>query len=87
MRERARGSQILGQTFSKKRGRVLEETEHTLIFLPQGKKEATKLAKRDVAKAISPPPPEGAGRKEEKECGRCQRDAERSGYNGINVGR
>ena len=45
----------MGPTFSEKRGRVLEETEHTFIFLPQGKKEATKLSKRDVAKAISPP--------------------------------
>ena len=54
VRGKARGSK-LEQAFSKKRGKVLEETEHTITFLPKGKKKATKLAKRDVAKAISPP--------------------------------
>ena len=44
VRERTRGSK-LEPTFTKKRGRILEETDHTISFLPQGKKKATKLAK------------------------------------------
>ena len=54
VRERTRGSK-LEPTFTKKRGRILEETDLTISFLPQGKKRATKLAKRDVARANSPP--------------------------------
>ena len=45
VREKARGSKW-EPAFSKKRGRVLEETEHTITFLPKGKKKATKIAKR-----------------------------------------
>ena len=32
-----------------------EEIDSTITFLPQGKKKATKLAMRDVAKATTPP--------------------------------
>ena len=54
VREWTRGSK-LEPTFTKKRERILEETDHTISFLPQGKKKATKLAKRDVARANDPP--------------------------------
>ena len=37
VRERARGSK-LEPAFSKRRGRVPEETEYTITFLPQGKR-------------------------------------------------
>ena len=38
--ERARGSK-LESVFSKKRGRVLEETQNTISVLPQGEKKAS----------------------------------------------
>ena len=65
VRERTRGSK-LEPTFTKKRGRILEETDHTISFLPQGKKKATKLAKRDVARANNPPEEGGQMKKIEK---------------------
>ena len=53
VRERAQGSNLEAE-FQKKRGRILDETEHTLTFLPEGKK-AIKRAERDVTKSYSPP--------------------------------
>ena len=54
VRERTRGSK-LEPTFTKKRGRIPEESDHTISFLPRGKKKDTKLVKRDVASANNPP--------------------------------
>ena len=54
VREIARSSK-LEPAFSKKSGGVLEETEHTITFLPQAKRKASKLVKEEMAKAISPP--------------------------------
>ena len=45
---------------------MLEETDHKISLLPQGKKKATKLAKRDVARAHTPPE-EGSPMKKTKE--------------------
>ena len=54
VRERARGSK-LESAFQKKRGRILDETDHTLTFLPERKKKPTKWSERDMAKSYSPP--------------------------------
>ena len=47
MRERTRGSKLEG-AFKKKKGTLLEETEHTVTFLPAGKGKATIMPKRDI---------------------------------------
>ena len=52
VRERVRGSK-LEPVFQKKRGKILDESEHTLTFLPEGKKKPTKWSKRDIVKSYT----------------------------------
>ena len=52
VRETVRGSK-LEPVFQKKRGRILDESEHTLTILPEGKKKSTKWSKRDIAKSYT----------------------------------
>ena len=47
VRERTRGSKLEG-AYKKKKGTLLEETEHTVTFLSAGKGEATIMSKRDI---------------------------------------
>ena len=65
VRERACGSK-LESAFQRKRGKILDETEHTLTFLPEGKKKPTKWSKRDVAKSYSPSQKEEAMKPQRK---------------------
>ena len=55
VRERVRGSK-LEPVFQTKRGRILDESEHNLTFLPEGKKKPTKWSKRDIAKSYTVQP-------------------------------
>ena len=47
VRERTRGSRLEG-AFKKTKGTLLEETKHTVTFLPAGKGKATIMSKRDI---------------------------------------
>ena len=47
VRERTRGSKLEG-AYKKKKGTLLEETEHTVTFLSAGKGKATIMSKRDI---------------------------------------
>ena len=49
VRERSRGSKLEG-AFERKTGSVLEETEHTIAFLPEASKKEKMYSKRDIAK-------------------------------------
>ena len=50
VRERTKGSKLEGQ-YKRKIGKVIEESAHTITFLPKNSKKEVVYAKRDVAKA------------------------------------
>ena len=63
VRERARGSKLEG-VFKKRKGILLEQSEHTITFLPGGCQHATTISKLDLG---------GTARKENEPC--CSREA------------
>ena len=51
VRERTRGTKLEG-AYKKRRGTLLEQTNHTITFLPAGSSESTIISKRDVGKTF-----------------------------------
>ena len=49
VRERTRGGKLEG-AYKKRKGILLEQTDHTITFLPAGNKQSTFISKRDIAR-------------------------------------
>ena len=47
VRERTRGSKLEG-AFKKRKGTLIEDSNHTITFLPAGRTQVTVISKRDV---------------------------------------
>ena len=50
VRERVRGTK-LESAYKKRKGTLLDQSQHTITFLPAGKSQETIISKRDIAKA------------------------------------